>query len=301
MKPLTLQILFIYVARIVGSIIKNAEEPDDMEDKRVHSNPYYFDFSSKNTLCPMNVSCVDGGKNFLCRKDPMTPSNNCTRFLLIKSTLRSRLKMVHVHNGLRNNLAKRYRIANMNLIYWNIHLQHMAEQYLHMCRPYPDTCRIIGEKGFEVGHNSIYVERHHAAVLFEWEGRTVRHWVMKLLSTLPTKQMKSDENKEHTKTLAQVMMPKLEFIGCAGAIMFNGIFVVCYYYPPVKKKLSAQLTFLKHNQTCVCPKNRLICSLLFNMLCGKDIESSATTIELNALNILLIIYFIWISLTLKKI
>ncbi|TDG40207.1 hypothetical protein AWZ03_013371 [Drosophila navojoa] len=304
MKPLTLQILLIYVAQIFGSILKtphdsDTDDTDDIEDSR--EDPYYFHFSSTRTLCPKHMSCMDGKTNFLCRKDPMTPSSECTRFLMIKSTLRSRLKMVHAHNGLRNTIARRYRIANMNLVYWNIHLQQMAEQYLHMCRPYSDTCRIIGENGYEVGHNSVYVERHHVALLYEWEGRAVRHWVMEMLSILPTKQATNDQNKEHWQTLVQVMLPKLEFIGCAGAIMFKGLFVVCYYYPPAKKRLSEQLTFLKRNETCVCPNNRLVCSKLFNRLCGKDIESSATTIEFSALNIILIMYFIWISLTLKKI
>lgn len=290
-------ILLIYVSLIADSELKSThvEEANDIDAWRSQSNPYYFDFSSKRTLCPKNASCVDGNVNFLCRKDPMTPSTACTRFLLIKSSHNSRLKMVHVHNGLRNQLAGRYRISHMNLVYWNIHLQQMAEQYLHMCRPYSDTCRIIGETGYEVGHNSVYVERHHVAVLYEWEGRTVRHWVMQLLSTLPTKQMKANR-----KALGQVMMPKLEFIGCAAAIMFKGLFVVCYYYPPIKKKLSEQLTFLKSNESCVCPINRRLCSKLFSRLCGKDIESSATTIEFHAIHILLIIYFIWITLTLKK-
>lgn len=147
-------------------------------------------------------------------------------------TMSSRAKMLNVHNGLRNKLASEHRLANMNLVYWNVYLQAMAERYLRLCRPYSDTCLVIGYDATVVGHNSLFVPRRRLKVLIEWEGRTVRHWFLKLGSNILTLQDIIDDEFKEEKAIAQLIWPALEFIGCSSAIMFDGFFIVCYYYPP---------------------------------------------------------------------
>lgn len=298
MKTLILHLLLGHIVGIIGGDVSETLfeiGPVEYEEPEKYSkNPYYFNFGSKHTICPTNATCLDGKFNFLCAPEPMKISKQCKRFLPIRNTHRSTLKMVHVHNGLRNKVARSYKVSNMNLVYWNIHLQNMAEQYLHLCRPYQDTCRIIGTDGYEVGQNWLYVRRHRAAILNEWEGRTVRHWVMDLFSTFHFRHAVNDsrEQPDHVRFLVQVMMPRLEFIGCGAAIMFKGFFIVCYYFPPAKGKLSSQLTYLLPNETCVCPEERHLCSSLFTSLCGIDIHKSATIIELSGLNVFLAIFLL---------
>ncbi|EDW64866.2 uncharacterized protein Dvir_GJ17703 [Drosophila virilis] len=289
MKIVIALIVFGYIGRLVGQDESDHDE-DDLD------NPYYFNFGSKTTICPQNASCLDGNTHFLCAKDPMKVSPNCKRFVLVPITRKSRSNMVHVHNGLRNKVAYDKKLANMNLVYWNMHLQDMAEQYLHLCRPYRDTCLIIGLNGYRVGQNTVFVPRQHFALLTEWEGRTVRQWFLELGRIKITSQdLVTEQLKGKMGNLTQLIWPSLEFIGCSAAIMFDGLFIVCYYYPAVNESLKAQFTYLKADESCVCPKNRYTCSLLFTSLCGIDIEVGGALItEFNPWNMFLLLFILFI-------
>ncbi|EDW04134.1 GH11630 [Drosophila grimshawi] len=289
MKIIILQLLLSHITLGLAELFEDVNENDI-------GNPYYHNFGSKLTICPEHANCLDGKFNFLCAKDPTKVSMNCKRYVPIAMDRRSRSKMVHMHNGLRNKLAYDMRLSKMNMIYWNTRLQLMAEQYLNLCRPYRDTCLIVGYGGFQVGQNSLYVPRRHE-VLNEWQGRTVRQWYLELGSTIFNAQQLTEEQlKGKMGNLTQLILPRLEFVGCGAAIMFDGFFIVCYYYPPVNSSLKSELTFLKGSETCVCPMNRLMCSRHFNSLCGIDIESgNAIRIELNAAKFLLL-YLVSFSL-----
>ncbi|KAH8409351.1 hypothetical protein KR222_001507, partial [Zaprionus bogoriensis] len=248
-------------------------EIGDLEDS---NNPYYNHFGSRKTICPKSKKCLDGSTfNFLCTRNPKALSRNCKRFKRMPDTGQSRARMVNVHNGLRNKLAYDLGLANMNLVYWNIHLQHMAEQYLNLCRPYRDTCLVIGTEGHKVGHSTLYVNSRRQEILNEWEGRAVRQWFLKMGSSIITLDQLMEDNyqeDDQLRTLAQLIWPSLEFIGCSAAIMFDGFFVICYYYPPMTSQLKQEITYLGKSELCVCPEKRLMCSLVFTSLCGIDLN-----------------------------
>ncbi|KAL7739769.1 hypothetical protein ACLKA6_015009 [Drosophila palustris] len=250
------------------------------------NNPYYNNFGSKSTICPVNATCLDGTFNFLCKENPMAMSEKCKRFVPMPVTMQSRARMVNVHNGLRNKLAYENRLANMNLVYWNVQLQAMAERYLRLCRPYRDTCLVVGYDATVVGHNTLFVPKRHLKVLVEWEGRTVRHWFLKLGSETVTLQDVIDDEFKEQKTISQLIWPSLEFIGCSAATMFDGFFIVCYYYPPPDTLHKLSFTYLKKDESCVCPPQRLMCSLVFTSLCGIDLNiySRARKIGTSATN-----------------
>lgn len=244
---------------------------DDKEDVSEENNPYYNNFGDKHNICPSDRKCVDGSINFLCRHRADYVSRHCKRFKRMPDSQQSRAHLVNMHNGLRNKLAYDERVANMNLVYWNIHLQHMAEQYLNRCRPYRDTCLRIGTRGITVGHNTLFIPSRRLSVLVEWEARTLRHWFIRLGSNKNTfKDMLNTNDIE--PNLYQLIWPSLEFIGCSAAIMFDGFFVVCYYYPNITRSLSDELVYLGEKETCVCPTTRLRCSLVFTSLCGIDLN-----------------------------
>ncbi|XP_033150826.1 venom allergen 5-like [Drosophila busckii] len=238
------------------------------------NNPYYTNFGSDSTICPEDGQCLDGTFNFLCADDSMKQSPDCKRFVPIPVSLRTVSRMVNVHNGLRNKMAHGLRLSNMNLVYWNIHLQRMAEAYLYLCRPYKDTCLVIGYSGIAVGQNTIYVPKRKMEVLKEWEGRAVRHWYLELGSSISSPdELMGQKDWAKLENFTQLFWPKLQFIGCGAAIMFDGFFVVCYYYPSAQNESITQaFTYLGPNEICVCPEERVMCSLLFTSLCGIDLE-----------------------------
>lgn len=249
---------------------------DDKEDVDEENNPYYNDFGDRRNICPLDMKCIDGKRNFLCRHNANKLSRHCKRFKMMPNTPQTRAHLVNMHNGLRNKLAYDERLANMNLVYWNIHLQHMAEQYLNLCRPYRDTCLRIGADGYIVGHNTLFIPSRRVSVQVEWEARTLRFWFIKLGSNVVTFQDMLSSN-DIEPNLNQLILPGLEFIGCSAAIMFDGFFVVCYYYPNVTQNLRDEITYLGKKETCVCPEKRVRCSQVFTSLCGIDLNIYSNT------------------------
>lgn len=250
----------------LATLPASSSAPDDNEN-----NPYYNNFGSKYTLCPTHKKCIDGSFNFLCNISSSSVSKQCKRFMKIRDSRELRANMVNVHNGLRNKLAYDYRLANMNLVYWNVHLQRMAEKYLSLCRPVRDTCLMIGRDGYSLSQNILFVPSRNQEVLKEWEARAVRHWFMKLGSNAYTLDFLIKRNKK-TSNVMQMIWPSMQFIGCSAATMFDGLFIVCYYYPNVTQDLRDEVTYLGKDETCVCPPERLMCSLLFTSLCGIDLN-----------------------------
>lgn len=257
------------------------------------NSPYYNNLGSKFTMCPRDKKCNDGTFNFLCARNSSSLSKQCKRFMKIPHSRALRTNMVNVHNGLRNKMAYDYKLSNMNLVYWNIHLQHMAEQYLYLCRPYRDTCLTIGRHGVPVSQNILFVPSRNQGVLKEWEARTVRHWYMKLGAKIYTLEYLIKRNKK-TSNLMHMIWPSLEFIGCSAAIMFDGLFIVCYYYPNITKDFGDEITYLGKNETCVCPPERLMCSLVFTNLCGIDLNINSGASESTICNQVFIYFYILI-------
>lgn len=266
---------------------------DDKEEVDEENNPYYNDFGDRNSICPFDKKCIDGKRNFLCRHNAHQLSKHCKRFKMMPVTPQSRAHLVNMHNGLRNKLAYDERLANMNLVYWNIHLQHMAEQYLNLCRPYRDKCLRIGKDGYIVGHNTLFIPSRRVSVQAEWEARTLRFWFIKIGSNVESFQDMLNSN-DIEPNLNQLIWPSLEFIGCSAAIMFDGFFVVCYYYPNITQKLRDEVTYLGEKETCVCPEKRLLCSQVFTSLCGIDLNIFSSTRP--SFNELFSNYFIYIMI-----
>lgn len=281
------QILFLFICQATLPV---HSLPADGAD----NNPYYNNFGSKHNMCPRHKKCIDGRTfNFLCDYKSNTFSKQCKRFMKIPDSMALRANMVNVHNGLRNKMAYDYRLSNMNLVYWNIHLQRMAERYLYLCRPYRDTCLMIGRKGIAVSQNILFVPSRNQGVLKEWEARAVRHWFMKLGSKIYTLDYLIKHNKK-TSNLMHMIWPSLEFIGCSAAIMFDGLFIVCYYYPNITQDLRDEITYLGEDETCVCPPERLMCSLLFTSLCGIDLNIHSGASEATICNQVFIYFYILI-------
>lgn len=80
------------------------------------------------------------------------------------------------HNGLRNLVAYNKSVANMNLLHWDMDLQHMAEGWIKQCQITTDSCNFIrfGDRVKSVGQN-IRFESAEKLTPY-WIVLLVKHW-----------------------------------------------------------------------------------------------------------------------------
>lgn len=86
-----------------------------------------------------------------------------------------------------------------------------------------------------------------------------------------------------------MMWARSEFFGCAGARMFDGFLVTCYYHPSGNRQgesVFEQST--NENDVCTeCPEWRASCSRVLTGLCGLDdeyiLQSSGNILDVHAI------------------
>uniref|UniRef100_A0A336LND2 CSON007401 protein n=1 Tax=Culicoides sonorensis TaxID=179676 RepID=A0A336LND2_CULSO len=95
-----------------------------------------------------------------------------------------------------------------------------------------------------------------------------------------------------------MMWARTQFLGCAGALMYDGFLVTCYYHP--KGNVIGKPIFLRgdsNNDVCSkCSVLRPSCSRTLTGLCGLDdeyiLQSKAESIGCDSITIIILtIYF----------
>lgn len=120
-------------------------------------------------------------------------------------------------------------------------------------------------RSYTVGQNYIFFKKRPSK---RWGKDAMRLWFKEVQNMSPLDYDSLPENKGNNFT--QMIWADAEFIGCAGALMFDGFLATCYYHP--KGNIPNEAVFMRglsEEEICSnCEDNRSSCSRILTGLCG---------------------------------
>lgn len=228
----------------------------------------------KSTVCTGNPTCIRkissrSPQHTYCQTANNLTQENCS---IVSLTASSRVIYLLGVNGIRNEIALKWKIANMNRLHWNTILQTMAEKFVTQCSLDLDECTFIGKPS-----DKINICQNIAFISSTEDDRnpygySVRKWYSEYngedSSFEEFEVLIKEKGNGYMSNFVQMIWPQLELMGCASARSPQGIIVTCFFFPRRDHKNVDDFFFGRPCQNC--PESRPTCSSYFKGLCGID-------------------------------
>lgn len=268
----------------------------DIKYMKANDSIFFFNQTKKTVIDFCSVYCSPTERN---REDIHTMcfevnssklKTKCSKFQIYpkkKLSYDYGSELENAHNGIRNRIAAKMRVANMQQILWDDELGRMAENFLQKCEFYSDDkCAKLSEDydnrlGFPwqmlaMNRFTIFSEFYPIDIfeqaIQEWYGeknsmtapRSVK--VVEGSSKIYIGQLSDNNNFTH------MAFPQLQKFGCSLAVNAKIYCLVCYYYPYIH----GQYEF-RYGKCCKdCNYNYALQSKSFSNLCSNMGSSYAS-------------------------
>lgn len=256
---------------------------------KANDSIFFFNQTENNRTDFCNVYCSQSSKSpenihTICFqvKKSLKLKTKCSTFQIfpkIKLDYDYGLELENAHNGIRNRIAAKMRVANMQQILWDDELGRMAESFLQKCEFYSDDqCANLSEdyndregspwELLAMNRFTIFSEFYPIDIIEQ----AIQAWYgEKNYMTAPTSlriggrssksyigQISDDNNFTH------MAFPQLQKFGCSLAVNAKIYCLVCYYYPYLHKKYE-----FRYGKCCNdCNYNYALQSTSFSNLCS---------------------------------
>lgn len=226
----------------------------------------------------------------MCAKFNTKVKTKCSTFEIfpkIKNEYDYGSELQNAHNGLRNRIAAKMRVANMQMIVWDDELGRMSESFLQKCQFYSDDkCANLSED-YDVGNHTglpwklLAMNRFTISSNFypiDIIEQAIQAWYgEKNFMTAPISQEIGEGNSKsyigqisENNNFTHMAFPQLQKFGCSLAVNAKTYCLVCYYYPYINKKYE-----FRYGKCCKdCNYNYALQSTNFSNLCS-SMSSSA--------------------------